>query len=117
MPEIRGSHGVIGHTVSMQFNLTGKGGAVDGEIAEVADEGERDGFRAEELLSEGLDVGGDDRLDLGDDLVDGEEAAEVHLLAGEIGHAAGGGFEAKHDVALELVLGALQFRVGDGSFP
>ena len=77
----------------------GEGSAVDFEVAEVAEDGEGDGFGAEELLGESLDVGGTDGFDFGDDLVDGEEAAEVHLLAGEIGHAAGGAFEAEDDVA------------------
>ena len=59
--------------------------------AEVAEEGEGHGLGAEELLRQALDVGGGDGFDLGDDLLDAEEAAEVHLLAGEVGHAAAGG--------------------------
>jgi len=47
-----------------------------------------------------------------DDLVNGEEAAEVHLLARQVGHAAGGGFKTEHDVALELVFGSLQLCSG-----
>src|ERR1017187_4374019 len=90
--------------------------AVDGEVAEVADQGEGDGFGPEELLGEGLDRGRVDGFDLGDDLVNGEEAAEVHLLTRQVGHAAGGGFEAEHDVALELVFGSLQLCLRDGIF-
>ena len=57
-----------------------------------------------------------DGVDLGDDLVDGEEAAEVHLLAGEVGHAAGGALKAEDDVGLELIFGALQLCLRDGFF-
>jgi hypothetical protein len=71
----------------------------------------------EELLGEALDVVWRvTAVDLGGDLVDAEEAAEVHLLAGEVRHAAGRAFEAEHHVALELVLGALEFFVADGFF-
>src|ERR1017187_2619571 len=90
--------------------------AVDGEVAEVADQGEGDGFGAEELLGEGLDAGRDNGFNLGDHLVNGEEAAEVHLLARQVGHAAGGGFKAEHDVAPELVFGSLQLCLRDGIF-
>ena len=68
----------------------------------------------EEVVGEALDVVGGDAVDLGGDFVDGEEAAAVHLLAGEGGHAGAGAFEAEDHVALDLVLGAVEFFVGDG---
>src|SRR6185437_2280278 len=95
-------------------SLAGEGFAGDGEVAEVAEGGDGDGVGPEEVGGEGLDLGGRDGVDFGDDLVDGEEATEVDLLAGEVGHARAGGFEAEDDVGLELVLGALEFGVRDG---
>ena len=38
---------------------------------------------------------------------------KVHLLARQVGHAAGGGFQAQHERTLQMVLGAAQFFVGD----
>ena len=40
-----------------------------------------------------------------------KKRAEVHLLAGEIGHAAGGGFQAEHQGPLQVILGAAKFFV------
>ena len=94
--------------------LAGEVGAGDLHLAEVAEEGEGDALGAEEGLGEGLDGSWGDGVDFGDDLVDGEEAAEVHLLACEVGHAAAGGLEAEDDVGFELVFGALELGVGDG---
>src|SRR5438270_5859313 len=74
--------------------LAGQVVAVDVELAEVAERREGDGLGPEELLGESLDGGRGDGFNLGDDLVDGEEAAEVHRLAREVGHAGGGGLEA-----------------------
>src|ERR1035441_1966683 len=74
--------------------------AVDLKVAEVAEDGKCDRLRAEEIAGEGLDFGRADGVDLGDDVVNGKKAAEVHLLPGQIGHAAGGAFEAKHDAGL-----------------
>ncbi len=51
-------------------------------------------------------------VDVFDDLVGGELAAEVILLAGDAGHAAGGRFERKQDRALQMELRAGQFLGG-----
>jgi len=52
-------------------------------------------------------------LDALNQLVQGEKAAEVHLLAGQVGHAAGGGFQTEHERAFQVVLGAAEFLIGD----
>ena len=65
-------------------------------------------------MREALNALRGDAVDLSNDIVDGEEAAEVHLLAGEIVHTGGGAFEAEDDVGLHLVLSALEFGLGDG---
>ncbi len=92
----------------------GEVGAGDFEGAEVAEQGEGEGFGDEELVGEALQVGGGDAVDFGGDLVEGEELAPVHLLAGEGGHAGVGGLEAEDHVAFELVFGALELVGSDG---
>ncbi len=88
--------------------------AFDLHGSEVAEQGEGHELGAEELLGEALDGGGSDGFDLTGDLLHAKEAAEVHLLAGEVGHSATRTFEADDDVAFELILGAFEFRLGDG---
>ena len=51
-------------------------------------------------------------FDAVDQLVQAEEAAEVHFLPRQVRHAAGGRFQAEHQRALQVVLGAPQFFVG-----
>src|SRR5450756_2891238 len=82
--------------------------------AEISQQGEGHDVGSKQLPGEALDVVGRDRFDLTGDLLDSEEAAEVHLLAGKVGHSAAGAFESDDDVALELVLGALELSLADG---
>src|SRR5258708_22779104 len=96
--------------------LAGQAGAVEGEAVEGAEDGDGDLFGAEEFLGEGVGVIGGDGFDGGEDLGEGVEAAEIELLAGEIRHARAGGFEGKHERALEVVLGAKELFFADGRF-
>ncbi len=82
--------------------------AVAGEFDafEAAEEGDGDEFGAEELLGHLGDLVAGDLFDLLKDFVEAGELVEVHLLAGEVGHARGGAFEREQEVALELVLGS-----------
>ena len=84
---------------------------------EAAEEGDGDAVGNEEALGHGLDLVGGDGFDADDDFVGGEELVEVHLLAGEVGHARVGAFEAHEDVALELILGAGEFFVAERDLP
>ncbi len=63
-----------------------------------------------------LHLFGGDGFDALDHLVQREEALEIHLLAGQVAHAAGGGFQAQHEGALQVVLGAAQLFVRNQIF-
>ena len=69
----------------------------------------RDLSGVEERLRDPLHVAGGHRFDALHQFVQREEAAEVHLLARQVRHAAGGGFQAQHQRALQMVLGPPQF--------
>ena len=90
--------------------------AVEGEAVEGAEDRGGNLFGAKKFLGERLDVFAGDGFDGGENLVEGEEAAEIEFLAREIGHAGAGGFKGKHEGTLEMVLGTQEFFVGDGRF-
>ena len=52
-------------------------------------------------------------LDPRDDFFDRQEIVEIHLLAGEVGHARVRAFETHQDVALELIFCAGEFLVAE----
>src|ERR1039457_6901441 len=87
--------------------------AADLESVQVAEDCDGNLFRIEERLGDALHVGGADLLDAFHQLVEGEEAAEVHLLARQIGHAAGSGFQTEHQRTLQVILGAPQLLAKD----
>jgi len=70
------------------FSLALEVAAGDLHGAEVSEEGQGHAFGLEELLGEVLDGVWGDGFDLGGYLLYSEEAAEVHLLTGEVGHSA-----------------------------
>src|SRR5690349_11040882 len=86
--------------------LTGEATAVEGEAVEWSKDGGGNLFGTEEFPGEGLHVFTSDSFDGGENLIEREEAAEIELLAREIGHAGAGGLERKHERALEMILGA-----------
>src|SRR5229473_606004 len=96
--------------------LAGQAGAVEGEAVEGAENGDGDLFGAEEFLGERLDFFAGDGFDGGEDFVEGVEAAEIELLAGEVRHARAGGLKGEHERALEVVLGAKELFFADGRF-
>src|SRR5260370_39566121 len=102
--------------INERRTLAGQAGAVEGEAVEGAEDGDGDLFGAEELAGEGLDLFAGDGVDGGEDFVEGVEAAEIELLAGEIRHAGAGGFEGEHERTLEVVLGAKKLLFADGRF-
>ena len=78
------------------------------ETFEAAEQGDGDAVGLEEVPGLGHDLFLGDAFDAVEDLGDGEEALEVHLLAGEVGHAGHGAFEREEQIALELILGAAE---------
>jgi len=70
----------------------------------------------EVLLGEAAKLLTRDGFDASQDFIEREEAAEIQLLAGQVGHAGTGGFEREHERALEMVLRAAQLFFGDESF-
>ena len=95
---------------------TGEAGAVEGEAVEGAEDGDGDLVGFEILVGEGLEFFAGDGFDAGEDFVERIEAAEVEFLAREIGHARAGGFERKHQRALEMIFRAAKFFFGDERF-
>jgi len=63
-----------------------------------------------------LDLVCGDGVEAVEDFFDGKEVIEVHFLAGEVGHAGGGGFESEQDVAFDLLFGAVEFFRGEECF-
>jgi len=94
----------------------GEAGAVEGEAVEGAEDGGGNLFGTEEVSGERLNVLASDGFDGSENFVESEEAAEIELLAREIGHAGAGGFEREHERALEMILGTEKFFFGDGRF-
>src|SRR5205807_339410 len=74
-------------------------------------------FRNEKFLRKLLHILAAHALDRGEDFVQGEESAEVHLLTGQVGHARAGGFERKHQGTLQVVFGAAQLFRTDRFLP
>ena len=84
-------------------NSAGQAGAVEGEVVEGAEDGDGDLGSLEVLLGERLEFFARDGFDPGEDLIERVEAAEIQLLAREIGHAGAGGLEGKHQRAFEMI--------------
>src|SRR5258708_28465063 len=84
--------------------LAGEPGAVEGEAVEGAEEGDGDLVGLEILAGQGLEFFAGDGFDARQDFVERIKAAEVQLLAREIGHARAGGFQREHQRALQVVL-------------
>ena len=78
------------------------------EAVEAAEKGEGDSVRMKEVGGHLHDLFFSDGFDAVEDFVEAEEALEVHLLAGEVGHAGHGAFEGEQEIALELILGAAE---------
>ena len=97
----------------MRWGLADEVFAGEFEFVEAAEEGDGDAVGEEEGAGLLLDLIGGDGIEAVEDFFDGEEVLEVHLLAGEVGHAGGGGFEAEEDVALDLLLGAVELFGGE----
>ena len=96
--------------------LAGEARAVEGEAVEGAEYGDGDEVGAKILLGEGPEFVGGNGFNGSENFVERVEAAEVQLLAGEIGHAGAGGLEGKHERALEVIFGAAKFFLGDERF-
>src|SRR5215472_18364859 len=99
-----------------QADSAGEAGAVEGEAVDWAEDGDGNVVGLEVALREGLELLSGDGFDGGENFIEREEAAEVQLLAREIGHARTGGLEGKHQRALEMVLRTAQFFLGDQRF-
>ena len=54
-------------------------------------------------------------FDAVDEFVETVEAAEIHFLSRQVRHAGGRRFEAQHQAAFEMVLGAAQFFLWNGA--
>ena len=78
------------------------------QAVEAAEQGEGDAVGVEEVRGHGHDFFFGDGFDAVDNLVELEEALEVHLLASEVGHARHGAFEREQEIAFELILGAAE---------
>src|SRR5467141_1967404 len=96
--------------------LAGETRAVEGEAVEGAKDGHGDQAGLEISQGEGLEFCAGDRFDPGEDFVERIEAAEIQLLAGEIGHAGAGGLEREHQRALEVILRAAKLFFRDRRF-
>src|ERR1017187_7204176 len=86
------------------------------EVLQVAQDGQGDVSGIEEGPRDGLHVAGGDGFDARHQFVEREEPAEVHLLARQVGHPAGAGFQAQHERALEIILAPAQLFFADGLF-
>jgi len=91
--------------------VTGNGKAIGG-----AKDGHGDLVRLEKIARQGLDFFSGHAVDGGEDFVEGREPMEIEFLASQIGHAGTGGFEGKHQRALQMILGAQQFFIGNRRF-
>src|SRR6267378_5294714 len=96
-----------------RLTLAGQARAVEGEAVEGAEDGDGDLAGLEIALGEGLEFFVVDGFDAGEDFVERIEAAEIQLLAGEIGHAGTGGLEREHQRALEMILRAAKLFFRD----
>jgi hypothetical protein len=72
--------------------LTSQTRAVEGEAIQGAENGDGDLAGLKILAGEGLEFFATDGFNAGKDFIERIEAAEVQLLAREIGHARAGGF-------------------------
>lgn len=95
-------------------SLAGQASAVEFEAVGGAEDGDGDFVGLEELIGESLELVAGDSIDGSEDFVERREAAEIKFLTGEIGHARAGGLEREHERALEVILGAEKFFLGDG---
>src|SRR6266581_5349792 len=94
----------------------GQNVASEGEAVQIAEYGDGDLVGAEKLAGDGQQFLARDFFDGNEQLVERVETVEIHFLAGKIGHARAGGFQRKHQRALEMVFGAAQLLFADRGF-
>src|ERR1039458_7342588 len=92
----------------------GQGIAADFQSVEIAQHRHRDAIRLEQFVGRFQYAFHGHYLDALNDFVHAEKAVVVHFLPRQVRHARRARLQAQHQASLQLVLGALQFFVGDG---
>src|SRR2546426_8270923 len=90
-------------TLFFWVSSAGQKVASEGEAVQIAEYGDGDQVGAEKLAGDGQQFLARDIFDGNEQFVERVKTVEIHFLAGEIGHARAGGFQRKHQRALEMV--------------